>query len=238
VLFALFLLALLGISALAIDYASWLVVDRNLQNVADMPRSPVHRHCPTHLAGVLQGGSARSNARPLERRHGVHQRRPRPRARRDRDQSAVPVGLARRRHNVRDVWGAADNGRLAGSSLGCHPSPPMRLTVAGSAASYPQNFGSSLPESTMTSVHSSAAHWCPTQATTRLGNSWSAPDRFRAGNVCRKQHRAAERVCENSAGLTIDGNGVKIVLVRGDIASNESLTGDVQQHDRRGRPVG
>ena len=35
VLFALLLLALLGISALAIDYASWLVVDRNLQNAAD-----------------------------------------------------------------------------------------------------------------------------------------------------------------------------------------------------------
>src|SRR4029078_12645026 len=35
VLFALFLLMLLGISALAIDYASWLVVDRSLQNTAD-----------------------------------------------------------------------------------------------------------------------------------------------------------------------------------------------------------
>src|SRR4029079_19777208 len=35
VLFALFLLVLLGISALAIDYASWLVVDRSLQNTAD-----------------------------------------------------------------------------------------------------------------------------------------------------------------------------------------------------------
>src|SRR5436190_10147962 len=35
VMFALFLLVMLGISALAIDYASWLVVDRNLQNAAD-----------------------------------------------------------------------------------------------------------------------------------------------------------------------------------------------------------
>src|SRR5688500_14122815 len=35
VLFVLFLLVLLGISALAIDYASWLLTDRYLQNVAD-----------------------------------------------------------------------------------------------------------------------------------------------------------------------------------------------------------
>src|SRR5262245_42266134 len=35
VIFTLFLLVLLGISALAVDYASWLLVDRNLQNVSD-----------------------------------------------------------------------------------------------------------------------------------------------------------------------------------------------------------
>src|SRR3989304_10461433 len=35
VLYALFLLVLLGASALAIDYANWLLIDRRLQNVAD-----------------------------------------------------------------------------------------------------------------------------------------------------------------------------------------------------------
>ena len=35
VLFVLFLLVLLGVSALAIDYAGWLLTDRNLQNSAD-----------------------------------------------------------------------------------------------------------------------------------------------------------------------------------------------------------
>src|SRR5690349_14753475 len=35
VLFALFLLVLLAVSALGIDYANWLLNDRNLQNVAD-----------------------------------------------------------------------------------------------------------------------------------------------------------------------------------------------------------
>jgi Putative Flp pilus-assembly TadE/G-like len=35
VMFVLFLLVLLGVSALAIDYASWLLTDRALQNVAD-----------------------------------------------------------------------------------------------------------------------------------------------------------------------------------------------------------
>src|SRR5512143_3235261 len=35
VLFALFLLVLLGASALAIDYANWLLTDRRLQNNAD-----------------------------------------------------------------------------------------------------------------------------------------------------------------------------------------------------------
>src|SRR4029078_286930 len=34
-LFALLLLVLLGVSAVAIDYASWLLTDRYLQNVAD-----------------------------------------------------------------------------------------------------------------------------------------------------------------------------------------------------------
>lgn len=35
VLFVLFLLVLLGVSAVGIDYATWLLTDRNLQNVAD-----------------------------------------------------------------------------------------------------------------------------------------------------------------------------------------------------------
>src|SRR5512135_1510078 len=35
VLFALFLIVLLGASALAIDYANWLLTDRRLQNVSD-----------------------------------------------------------------------------------------------------------------------------------------------------------------------------------------------------------
>ena len=35
VLFALFLLVLLGASALAIDYANWLLTDRRLQNNAN-----------------------------------------------------------------------------------------------------------------------------------------------------------------------------------------------------------
>src|SRR5687768_4741794 len=35
VLFALFLLVLMGVSALAIDYANWLLIDRRLQNVSD-----------------------------------------------------------------------------------------------------------------------------------------------------------------------------------------------------------
>jgi hypothetical protein len=35
VLYALFLLVLLGASALAVDYANWLLIDRRLQNVAD-----------------------------------------------------------------------------------------------------------------------------------------------------------------------------------------------------------
>ena len=35
VLFALFLTVLLGVSALAIDYAHWLLTDRTLQNASD-----------------------------------------------------------------------------------------------------------------------------------------------------------------------------------------------------------
>ena len=35
VIFVLFLTVLIGVSALAIDYAGWLLTDRNLQNIAD-----------------------------------------------------------------------------------------------------------------------------------------------------------------------------------------------------------
>src|SRR5215213_6107507 len=35
VMFCLFLLVLLGVSALAVDYANWLLIDRHLQNVSD-----------------------------------------------------------------------------------------------------------------------------------------------------------------------------------------------------------
>ena len=63
IMFALFLLMLLGISALAIDYASWLVVDRNLQNTADHAALAGASEFEDRTGGTNCSGSKCFNAR-------------------------------------------------------------------------------------------------------------------------------------------------------------------------------
>ena len=59
VMFVLFLLVLLGVSALAIDYASWLLTDRALQNVADHAAlAGASQFEQRETQGDCQGGSA------------------------------------------------------------------------------------------------------------------------------------------------------------------------------------
>ena len=55
VLFVLFLLVLLGISALAVDYANWLLIDRRLQNVSD--------HASLAGASVFRGSISGTNCK-------------------------------------------------------------------------------------------------------------------------------------------------------------------------------
>jgi len=94
VLFALFLLALLGISALAIELRELARRRRNLQNVADHAAlAGASAICPTHSQGPAaaarpgQMQAARAQAMDVINADLGS-------ARRDRDQSAVPVGLA------------------------------------------------------------------------------------------------------------------------------------------------
>ena len=105
VLFVLFLLVLLGISALAVDYASWLLTDRNLQNVAD--------HAALAGASEFQDNSTAERLRRTEVRGGqvaglgVAQQRAGPRPVRAGHHRARRRGLATDRPGERDVRRAA-----------------------------------------------------------------------------------------------------------------------------------
>src|SRR5829696_3827888 len=55
VLFVLFLLVLLGVSALAVDYANWLLIDRHLQNTSD--------HASLAGASVFRGSIGATNCK-------------------------------------------------------------------------------------------------------------------------------------------------------------------------------
>jgi len=225
VLFVLFLLVLLGISALAIDYASWLLVDRNLQNVAD------------HAA--LAGASA------------FDQRTTQGSCSGGAGQVKCEAARAQAWASISDELGlsltAAQVTQLSLSDSGANGT--TTVTAGGSTATWLPRVWVATPPPTY------AAYTTPSiggryslnygvvftridrDVTSFIGGAlgiqpqprhgWATagalPTDFALEVFCRNQVAPQNGVCENSAGLTIDGQG-GIRLLRGDVGSNESLT--------------
>lgn len=212
ILFVLFLLVLLGVSALAIDYATWLVTDRTLQNVSD--------HAA--LAGASEF-TDRTTATNCSGNKCVNARRQAWTSLND----ELVLGLS-----------ATDIANLAASDTGSGgvtvpgstdrfwvtTPPPSYAAYTGAGGRYALNHGVVFVrvDRPVRSFLGGALGITPAP---RAGwaTAGALPADFALEVFCRNHIAPQGGVCENSAGLTIDGQG-GIRLLKGDIGSNESLT--------------
>jgi len=226
VLFALFLLVLLGISALAIDYASWLVVDRNLQNTADHAALAGASAFGTRTSqGSCSGGSGQVKCEASRAQAWTS------------INADLGLGLSPAAITQLSLSDSPANGTTTVTAGGTTyawqdrvwvATPPptyAAYTTPSIGGKYAHNFGVVFARVDH-DVRSLVGGVLGIQPQPRHGwaTAGALPTGFALQTFCRNNIAPQGGVCENSAGLTIDGSGVKIVLVRGDIASNESLT--------------
>lgn len=232
VMFVLFLLVLLGISALAIDYASWLLTDRALQNYSDHASlAGASAFADRTQQGNCSGGSGATeciNARAQawaslnnDLKLGL-------------DETTIAC-LATQSGGDSPAAGEIDSSRADDGGCGGDPSkvfghriwvstpPPNAGRYTNYGGRYAQNFGVVWVrvDRDVTSFLGGALGITP-DPRTGWSTAGSLPTDFALQTFCRNNISPQNGVCENSAGLTIDGQG-GIRLIRGDIASNESL---------------
>ncbi len=236
VMFVLFLLVLLGISAMAIDYASWLLTDRSLQNVSDHAalagasqfddRTIQSANCQGGL-GLTHCNDARAQAwASLSHELNLNL-------------SATVIGcMATAGPNLGDspAGGELDTSRanVGGCtgegvvSFGGHrifvATPPPNLgSYLNFGGRYSQNYGIVWVrvDRPVRSFLGGALGITPNDRT-GWATAGALPADFALQTFCRDNIAPESGVCVNSAGVTIDGQG-GIRLVRGDIGSNESL---------------
>jgi Flp pilus assembly protein TadG len=222
ILFALFLLMLLGVSALAIDYASWLVVDRNLQNVADHAALAGASEFENRAGGMSCGApnkcfNARSQAWTSlnsELNLGLP--------------SAAIAALA----SADTPTTAGQTSITAGTPPVAYPlnhtiwvttPPPTYAAYTSAGGRYAQNQGVVFVRVDQP-VRSFLGGIVGIQPKPRTGwaTAGALPSGLAMETFCRNNIAPQSGVCENSAGLTIDGQG-GIRLISGDLGSNESL---------------
>ena len=218
VLFALLLLALLGISALAIDYASWLVVDRNLQNAAD------------HAA--LAGASAFENRASVTNCSGTKCFNARAQAWTSLNDE-LKLGLPSTAIGVVATRNSPDIGETSiTDGVTTYPlkdkiwvttPPPAYAAYLGAGGRYQGNQGVVFVRVDR-DVRSFLGGVLGITPGPRTGwaTAGALPSGLALETFCRNNIPPQSGVCENSAGLTIDGQG-GIRLLSGDIGSNESL---------------
>ena len=211
VLFVLFLLVLLGVSAVGIDYATWLLTDRNLQNTAD--------HAA--LAGASQFQD-RTTATTCTGTKCYDARRQAWTSLND----ELNLGLLSGQIDTL----AIDN-TLAAGVTGITPAMNDRFWVSTpppTYAAYPglydlnQGVVFVRVDRAVTSFLGGALGIQP-QVRTGWATAGALPTDFALQIFCRNHISPQSGVCENSAGLTIDGQG-GVTLLKGDVGSNESLT--------------
>ena len=230
VLFVLFLLVLLGVSALAIDYASWLLTDRDLQNTADHAALAGAAEFGPHDPGQLPGGAGQQKCIDARAQAWTSlEQRARPRSLDDarrlprRRRSAGGNTPRRRDDSARRTTAASC--RLQGNGSGSRPRRrTTRRTPRRIGGRYALNYGVVWVrvDRAVRSFLGGALGISP-QPRHGWATAGALPTDFALQIFCRITSRRQSGVCVNSAALTIDGQG-GIRLLRGDIGSNESLT--------------
>ena len=232
VLFALFLTVLLGVSALGIDYATWLLTDRRLQNLADSAAVAGASEFGDRIAqGTCAGGSgaAKCDAARLQAWTSLNQ--------------ALGLGMSGATVACLSAAdspapGETDSARALGSP-GCGgedlvsfehriwvatpPPSTSEYTGPGVGGRYALNYGVVFVRVDR-AVQSFFGRVFGISPTPRIGwaTAGSLASDFALQLYCRDYIAPEDGACVNSAGLTIDGQG-GIRLLRGDIGSNESL---------------
>ena len=226
-LFALFLLVLLAVSALGVDYANWLLTDRRLQNVSDHASLSGASVFDTRQAQGSCGGlpatctSARAQAwkslaNDLNLRDAANV------------ELADPAIQALAANN--SPAGGQASGTYGGQAITFTDTiwvstpPPSYAAYTAAGGRYTLNYGVVFVRvhRPVTAFLSGAIGIKPS-----IRTGWSTagalPTYYALEVFCRNHIAPESGVCDNSAALTIDGQG-GIRLVRGDIGSNESLT--------------
>lgn len=234
VLFCLFLIVLLGISALAIDYASWLLTDRYLQNVADHAAlAGASEFRERQSQGSCSSGLGQQNCVDARAQMWTSLN------------EELKLGLSTITINCLASFPPANPNSPAGGET-----TSARASSGGCTSEAPVNFGHTIwvstPPPTYAAYTSQGGRFSSNFGVTFtrvdrevrsfLGGALGIKPDPRAGwatagalpvgyalqTFCRDSIAPESGVCVNSAGLTIDGQG-GIRLLRGDIGSNESV---------------
>lgn len=227
VLFVLFLLVLLGVSALAIDYASWLLTDRNLQNVSDHAALAGASEFDLRNQGNCTGSGAPKcvTAREQSWKSVINDLNLR-------DDANAVIGDAAIAALAADdsPAGGQPSGTYGGQSLTFADTiwvatpPPNYPAYTDAGGRYTFSYGVMFVRVDR-AVRSFLGGAIGIKPAPRAGwaTAGALPTDFALEVFCRNNVAPENGVCVNSAGLSIDGQG-GIRLIRGDIGSNESLT--------------
>jgi hypothetical protein len=236
-MFVLFLLVLLGVSALAIDYASWLLTDRSLQNFSDHAalagasafddRTISSANCsgglgqPKCYDARKQAWASLSNELDLNLSATII------------SCLATQGGLGGNSPNVGETDSSRANAGgctgesvvdFKGHTLWVATPPPNDGSYLNYDGRYAQNYGIVWVRVDRP-VRSFVGGALGIQPKPRTGwaTAGALPADFALETFCRNNIAPESGVCVNSAGVTVDGQG-GIRLLRGDVGSNESLT--------------
>lgn len=234
VLFVMFLLVLLGISALAIDYAGWLLTDRYLQNIADHSAlAGASEFRDRQSQGNCSGGLGQQTCVDARAQMWTSLN------------EELDLGLSTTTISCLSTAGpdqgnSPENGETdsARASSGACTSelpvdfghtiwvttpPPTYAAYMDAGGRFSSNFGVTFTRVDK-EVRSFLGGALGIQPDPRAGwaTAGALPIGFALQTFCRDNIAPESGVCVNSAGLTIDGQG-GIRLIRGDIGSNESL---------------
>jgi hypothetical protein len=208
----LLLLVLLGVSAVAIDYATWLLADRNLQNTAD--------HAALAGASAFEnrsGGTNCAGTKCVEARTQAW------------TSLNDELGLGLTNISTLAASSTAAGGVQATTSAATYTiwvatPPPAYAAYTSAGGQYTGNDGIVFVRVDRP-VPSFIGGALGVKAGPRTGwaTAGAIPTGLALQTFCRNNIAPQSGVCENSAGVTIDGQG-GVRLLRGDIGSNESLT--------------
>ena len=224
VMFVLFLLVLLGVAAIGIDYASWLLVDRNLQNLSDHASLAGASEFDQRLTqGDCSGGAGQAKCVDARAQAWTSLSEEL-----DLGLTGAAIGALASRNTDADGEDDATHGGQAVTfkdRIWVSTPPPTYGAYVDAGGRYALNFGVVFVRVDR-EVRSFLGGALGIQPGPRTG--WSTagalPTDFALEVFCRNHISPQSGVCVNSAGLALDGNGVMVRLQRGDIGSNESLT--------------